>query len=81
MTQIKPRLIDEETTHITLGIVCPLCGEESHVRVSKEGMRAWNEGTHIQHAFPHNSADDRELLLSGICPKCWKDVFASDEEE
>ena len=43
--------------------------------------QAWRSGTYIQDAMPHLSADDRELLISQICPECWLMLFPPDEDE
>ena len=35
----------------------------------------------IQDAFPELSKEDRERLITGICPKCWKELFGDEDEE
>ena len=35
----------------------------------------------IHEALPFLNEDDREMLLSGICPTCWERLFPSDEDE
>ena len=54
---------------------CPYCGTISKVAVPESGLRQWKSGTRIQDALPMLSADEREILMSGVCPKCWDDVF------
>ena len=47
-------------------------------------MYGWNryqDGATIQDAFPELDADQRELVLTGICPKCWNDTMGNDGEE
>lgn len=64
--------------------VCPLCGAEFTIKVSTSDYIEWLEGTLVQDAFPYLSADEREALVSGICSKCWENMFSSssdDEEE
>ena len=39
----------------------------------------WKQGMHIQHAFPNMSADNRELILSGIAPDTWEETFKDEE--
>jgi hypothetical protein len=39
----------------------------------------WQDGALAQDAFPYLSADDRELLISGICPTCWEKSFGGME--
>jgi hypothetical protein len=58
---------------------CHACGEVFTIMVNKEGYELWMSGkTHIQNALPNLSDDDRELLLSGVCGKCFDKMF--DEE-
>lgn len=35
----------------------------------------------IQLVFPELTADERELLISGICGKCFDDIFSELEDE
>ena len=65
---------------MTIITECPWCGEEHEVEVPFEGYLAWQNGELIQVAMPQLSADEREMLISGICPKCWEKAF-SDEDE
>ena len=59
---------------------CPFCGHAHGVFVNEADYWDWQDGALAQNAFPYLSADDRELLISGICPTCWNKVFGSDEE-
>jgi hypothetical protein len=38
----------------------------------------WCDGVNVQIAFPYLSAGEREMLVSGICGKCW-DGFLGGE--
>ena len=38
-------------------------------------------GENIQIAFPDLTADQREILISGICPECWDKIFPPEEDE
>ena len=33
----------------------------------------------VQNAFPYLTADEKELLVSGLCLDCQKEVFDSDD--
>jgi hypothetical protein len=57
---------------------CPSCGEKKIMYVSAKGFKSWKEGGHIQDAFPTLSPDDRERLLSGLCPACWDKEFGGE---
>ena len=58
--------------------VCPFCGEVHTVTVDAIDYLAWENGDVLaQNAFPYLSADEREMLISGICPKCWEKTFGA----
>ena len=61
--------------------VCPICHKEHIISVELEDYLAWCDGAHAQNAFPYLSAEDREMLISGICPQCWEKTFGEVGEE
>ena len=63
-----------------VAVPCRLCNEVTDLTVNIEGFVAWQGGELIQEALPELSADQRELLISGTCGKCWNELFGSDEE-
>lgn len=62
-----------------INTTCPFCGKTTTVQVRLADYNAWWDGKHVQDAFPYLSADEREMLISGICPKCWADAFGEEE--
>lgn len=54
---------------------CPFCGRESDVKVTMEEWSNYVNGASVQVAFPNLSAIEREVIISGICPKCQESVF------
>ena len=60
---------------ITLEIICPFCGNFSLVDVLTEDFEKYQNGELVQKCFPYLDASERELLISGICFKCQKDIF------
>lgn len=64
---------------VYVGRKCPFCGEYHEVLVSEVDLAAWHGGELVQNAFPYLSADEREILVSGICPKCWAETFGEEE--
>ena len=61
-------------------ITCIDCGERHVVKFRKEDFFDWSEGKRlIKDAFSYLSADERELIKTGICPKCWEKMFGEDE--
>lgn len=60
---------------ITLEITCPFCGNFSLIDVLAEDFEKYQNGELVQNCFPYLDASERELLISGICFKCQKDIF------
>lgn len=60
---------------ILLQIVCPFCGTEHSVQVLESEYNAWNAGAMAQDAFKSLTSDEREQIISHLCPKCIKEVF------
>lgn len=61
--------------------VCPRCHKLQIIEVDASQYNDWMAGKNIQIAFPTLSADDREVLMSGICPKCWEEIFPPEDED
>lgn len=59
---------------------CPFCGHANFVEVNEDDYFDWQDGELAQNAFPYLSADEREMLISGICPSCWNGMFEEDDE-
>ena len=62
---------------------CPHCGKVVVVKIPKEEWIKWDSGNGglIQNCLVSLTPDERELLISGICPECWKSIFSGDEVE
>ena len=60
---------------------CPFCGRANEVEVNEDDYFDWDDGKHAQDAFPYLSANEREMLISGICPTCWERTFGGDDSE
>lgn len=62
-------------------ITCRVCGSATEITVPAERFLAWQTGTLIQCAFPELTTDQRELLISGICGKCFDRVMGEELDE
>ena len=60
---------------------CPFCGKGHEIEVNEMDYLDWQDGEHAQNAFPYLSANEREMLISGICPNCWDKMFEQEEDE
>jgi hypothetical protein len=62
-------------------IACHSCEIVVDVPVKDEEFQAWKGGQLIQDAMPSLNKDEREMLMSGTCVKCWDDMFGEDDEQ
>lgn len=61
---------------MTIETMCPFCGEINTVEMDINAYADWQfNGKNIQDAAPEMSPTDREMLISGICPKCQVKIF------
>ena len=67
---------DETTTHLRGR--CPITQDSWELIVDTASMKRWDEGQLVQEAFANLSADDRELLLTGITPRGWDVLFSAE---
>lgn len=61
-------------------VYCIICRKEHTILVNREDWDLYTSPNrpYIQDIFPYLSPEDRELLISGICSKCFIKIF---EEE
>ena len=64
---------------VTVIVGCIKCAEPQHITVGQADLDAGQSGTNIQNAMPYLSADDREILFSGICGECFDNMFGGEE--
>lgn len=67
-------------TLVEVDITCKRCKTLHALHVDHAGLYKWHvEKEPIQRVLPTLSADDRELLISSICGKCWDEIFKDEE--
>lgn len=71
----------ENLHEICVVTYCPFCGKAHEIEVNEIDYLDWKDGMLAQEAFPYLEANEREMLISGICPNCWDDIFGQVEEE
>lgn len=62
--------------------IVPRCSECQHdyvIYVNRFDYVRWQAGAKIQDVMSYLSADERELLISGICGKCFDEIFGGDD--
>jgi len=68
----------------TIEVITPRCSEchrVSRLRVPRPGYELWRAGAHIQDALSTLTAQEREMLMTGIHPDCWDQLMAAIEGE
>ena len=66
-------------TTISKAIECGECGKVFPITMTQEGYESWIMGELIQNALPDVSVQDRELLISNTCGKCFDEMFSLPE--
>lgn len=62
---------------VAVAVTCQGCNRVRAVGGLDHGAYlAWVGGTAVQTAFPGLRAADRELLISGTCDECWREMWA-----
>lgn len=60
---------------VTLARKCPWCGKARSITVKQDellrGLDGLSCGGCIKDAFPTWTPSERELLMTGVCSKCW----------
>lgn len=60
--------------------VCVCCYTTYDLHYNYQDWLSWKAGEYIQDVMPYLSADDRELMISGVCGKCFDMMFPLDIE-
>ncbi len=60
-------------------VKCIDCGELKTITATDEQIAKWMGGELIQNAMPNVPIDEREIMISGICGKCFDEMFAEKE--
>ena len=61
-------------------ITCKFCGESHGIVATQFEWDMWysTDRPYVQRCFPTMSAENREMLISGICPTCWDKTFGEN---
>ena len=58
---------------------CVYCSQAISVVIAGTELYNYRQGKPIKDAMPSVNSDEREFLMSGICPACWEKMFSTDE--
>jgi hypothetical protein len=59
---------------------CKVCKGVQTIQATTKDMDDWMRGKKIQNAMPYLTANERELLMSGICGTCYDNMFGEGAE-
>ena len=62
-------------------VTCVFCKTPTTIRCPEDGHLDWSAGQFIQDAMPELTADERELLISQVCPKCFDMACAEPPDD
>lgn len=65
---------------IELKKACVCCHKFVTLNVKPADLVAYERGAHAQEAFPYLEPSQREVLISGVCPDCWNNMFGSEDD-
>lgn len=77
--QIRRTLEGQSFPTLGVAVTCWKCHDTFHVPIPDAAYDAWKAGAFIQVAWPQGSADERELLISQTCGKCWDEMWEDEE--
>lgn len=66
---------------LNIGYTCSECHETTKLSLDREKYEEWTHGALIQNVFPNLTEDQRELMISGICGKCFDSLFYGEDEQ
>jgi hypothetical protein len=58
-------------------VKCIKCGKEVDIKVTPEQEKELSNPNRrkIQEILPDHTPEEREMFASGLCEKCWDDIF------
>lgn len=78
-------LAEESAGISTMSRKCVICEENHEIELDltmkelREAWARWHNGELIQACFPDTLLEDREFMMSSICPQCFDKAFGSDD--
>ncbi len=66
------------TNKLTVDIQCKKCNKLINIPYNQDAVNKWKAGALIQDVMPNLNADQRELLISGICGPCYDQMFSEE---
>lgn len=58
---------------------CPKCKQPWSLNIPTSALVKWHSGELIQNALSMLNPSEREMLMTGICGKCWDLLFGGGD--
>jgi hypothetical protein len=73
---------DDMTQYCKVSTFCPVCQEITNHAITMHQCKLlkMEDRPKIQEIFPNMPKEQREMFLTGICPKCWDKVVKNNEK-
>lgn len=68
------RELDKDT--VIVSIRCIVCGKAFDIHVKEQDYKDWKGGKLIQHAMPYLDVNERELMISKMCNRCFDEMIS-----
>lgn len=65
---------DETFSHAAFLTMKCECGKEVTINAHWSELDKWGGGESIEKVFPLLPPEVREMMISGVCGKCWKEA-------
>ena len=65
----------------TVTVTCEMCHKPQEITAPESEYKAWESGVLIQRALRSLNDDQRELLISQTCGKCFDELFQEVDDE
>ncbi len=75
------RTVSADGQDVTFSGECLFDNHPFSITTKLSDANRWINGESIQNCFPNLSADDREILLSGISPNHWNEMFGGSDDD
>lgn len=73
-------IAEKGVAQVELSVRCKSCSQIYNVTVeAADYIRYIKRAEVIQNIFHYLAPSVRELLISGICPSCWKKIFGAED--
>ena len=75
------RTVSADGQDVTFSGECFFDNHPFSITTKLSDANRWIDGESIQNCFPYLSADDRQILLSGISPNHWNEMFGGSDDD